>query len=564
MNTYDVTGRKLRAEYHKGGEQDTLRTDYCGNLIYELGKPYMLLVDGGYVTFNDNDSLSFGDGFGKVTRVIDGNEAYQMDITYGPDQQRWKSVLTKMGQPVRTTIYADDYEEVISADSTTRRFHYLDGGAVVVSQDGEDDAVYYAFTDNLGSVLRLVNSHGETAFEASYDAWGRQTVTTDSIGFRRGYTGHEMLPEFGLINMNGRMYDPVIGRFISPDNYVQLPDFSQSYNRYSYCLNNPLKYTDPSGELFGIDDLIVAGASFAAGYVSNGLSTGHWGMSSIVTGVSTAVIGWLGYNMPGVSHSIANALATSGNIAANSVITSVMPSVTVPISSYFYLSVSPMVGYSAGNISIAMGCSLGYSTGNFSMQLGAGFGENYMGWNITASIEGWGAGYGKTYYEEGKFYGQNIAKQTTGTLIAIFPNVTFTISNDLWGDKLDRWRSSAVELTIGNVSIGTYVSTNWGLKESNGVRHDEPAPLLGKNPDKNNKGKAWANGKVFESPLWFGIRQGNTIHRLGYSHRYVQTLTQNFVHRNIAKTPYFIDYNSFHKGIYVYSGYANPFTLWNN
>ncbi|MBO6216026.1 MAG: hypothetical protein J6N73_00025 [Prevotella sp.] len=68
MNTYDVTGRKLRAEYHKGGEQDTLRTDYCGNLIYELGKPYMLLVDGGYVTFNDNDnandSLSFGDGLG--------------------------------------------------------------------------------------------------------------------------------------------------------------------------------------------------------------------------------------------------------------------------------------------------------------------------------------------------------------------------------------------------------------------------------------------------------------------------------------------------------------------
>jgi hypothetical protein len=57
MNTYDVTGRKLRAEYHKGGEQDTLRTDYCGNLIYELGKPYMLLVDGGYVTFNDNANL---------------------------------------------------------------------------------------------------------------------------------------------------------------------------------------------------------------------------------------------------------------------------------------------------------------------------------------------------------------------------------------------------------------------------------------------------------------------------------------------------------------------------
>ena len=49
-------------------------------------------------------------------------------------------------------------------------------------------------------------------------------------------------------NMNGRLYDPVIGRFFSPDNIVQLPEFSQSFNRYSYCLNNPLKCTDPSGQ----------------------------------------------------------------------------------------------------------------------------------------------------------------------------------------------------------------------------------------------------------------------------------------------------------------------------
>jgi len=55
-------------------------------------------------------------------------------------------------------------------------------------------------------------------------------------------------------NMNGRLYDPVIGRFFSPDNIVQLPEFSQSFNRYSYCLNNPLKYVDPSGMLWVDDD----------------------------------------------------------------------------------------------------------------------------------------------------------------------------------------------------------------------------------------------------------------------------------------------------------------------
>ena len=66
----------------------------------------------------------------------------------------------------------------------------------------------------------------------------------------RGFTGHEYLEDFKLYNMNGRLYDPVLGRFLSPDPFVQMPDFSQNFNRYSYCLNNPLKFTDPDGELF--------------------------------------------------------------------------------------------------------------------------------------------------------------------------------------------------------------------------------------------------------------------------------------------------------------------------
>ena len=59
----------------------------------------------------------------------------------------------------------------------------------------------------------------------------------------RGFTGHEHYTDLNIINMNGRLYDPVIARFFSPDNFVQAPDFTQSYNRYSYCLNNPLQYT---------------------------------------------------------------------------------------------------------------------------------------------------------------------------------------------------------------------------------------------------------------------------------------------------------------------------------
>ncbi len=72
--------------------------------------------------------------------------------------------------------------------------------------------------------------------------------------------------------MNGRLYDPLVGRFLSPDNNVQMPDFSQNFNRYSYCINNPLIYTDPSGEIFGIDDVayIIVGIIVLAKNYSDG------------------------------------------------------------------------------------------------------------------------------------------------------------------------------------------------------------------------------------------------------------------------------------------------------
>lgn len=81
----------------------------------------------------------------------------------------------------------------------------------------------------------------------------------------RGYTGHEHLMEFSLINMNGRIYDPVLGRFLSPDPYVQLPGYANGFNRYAYCLNNPLVYTDPTGELTWLD--IGAGLLLVGGIV---------------------------------------------------------------------------------------------------------------------------------------------------------------------------------------------------------------------------------------------------------------------------------------------------------
>ena len=120
--------------------------------------------------------------------------------------------------------------------------------------------MYYLHKDfpiniGIGNYQAITDEQGTLKEELSFDPWDRRRNPTnwtfndvpDNYLFDRGYTGHEHLDEFVLINMNGRVYDPVIGKFLSPDPLVQLPDYSQNYNRYTYAFNNPLKYVDPSG-----------------------------------------------------------------------------------------------------------------------------------------------------------------------------------------------------------------------------------------------------------------------------------------------------------------------------
>lgn len=111
------------------------------------------------------------------------------------------------------------------------------------------------YTDYLGSLRCITNSSGTIEESLGFDAWGNRRNPVTGIKYTtfagsltaRGFTGHEHLDEFGLINMNGRVYDPSLGVFLSPDNYVQAPDFTQNFNRYAYGFNNPLTYTDPTG-----------------------------------------------------------------------------------------------------------------------------------------------------------------------------------------------------------------------------------------------------------------------------------------------------------------------------
>ncbi len=116
---------------------------------------------------------------------------------------------------------------------------------------------------------------GREGRRRSADDWSYTLDANDLALFAgRGFTGHEHLPWFNLYNMNGRMYDPLVARFLSPDNVIQNPTSTQNYNRYSYCLNNPLKYTDPSGNTYKQ----YMKATYGEGnYYYRGDAPGSWG-----------------------------------------------------------------------------------------------------------------------------------------------------------------------------------------------------------------------------------------------------------------------------------------------
>lgn len=155
------------------------------------------------------------------------------------------------------------YELEIDSTGIEERLYlggsYYDAPAVLVKQNG-GLSVYYIHRDYLGSILQIADTQGNVVEENSFDAWGcrRNLLTHEAyvnesapgLMLGRGFTGHEHLPMFGLINMNARLYDPVLGRFLSPDPYVQMLDNTQAFNRYSYCMNSPLCYVDENGEFF--------------------------------------------------------------------------------------------------------------------------------------------------------------------------------------------------------------------------------------------------------------------------------------------------------------------------
>ena len=310
----------LLVKYSKNG--NILSKTDVGNYKYGLKPHAVMSVDNPNGIISSATLSSEFNDFGKVSRIVDNNSLQSLIIDYGPDFQRWSSELSRNGSVKSTRLYFDDYEKTMDSDGTHEIF-YLNDYAIMKRDNGGTFKLYFLCKDNLGSIVKAFDAEGDHVYSATYDVWGKQTITKNAIGLYRGYCGHEMLSDVDIINMNGRLYDPILGRFFSPDNYVQMPDNSQSFNRYSYCLNNPLKYKDPSGEIFGIDDFlffsVVSGAMMGTMHAEMlGKSVWRGALSEGLSSLASYGVGSLfGHGLGTIGHELLRAgthAVTSGTL----------------------------------------------------------------------------------------------------------------------------------------------------------------------------------------------------------------------------------------------------------
>lgn len=248
-------GAMVNFTFNNNGNIET--STPAGAYTYDAAKPHAVatVTNPNNIVPTIQQTVNYT-SFDKVSQITEGTKS--LTIAYGSNKERKKMVVTEGSSTLNRYYAHGNYEK--ETGSMNREMHYISGGTGVVAiyekkNTGNGNQMYYIHKDHQGSVNVITNQSGTVVEEMNFDAWGRRRnptnwtytgVATTHVT-DRGYTGHEHLDQFGIINMNGRVYDPVLGRFLSPDMVVQAPGYTQSYNRYSYCFNNPLKYTDPSG-----------------------------------------------------------------------------------------------------------------------------------------------------------------------------------------------------------------------------------------------------------------------------------------------------------------------------
>ena len=287
---YDALNR-LCAVYKNGKLSQLMTYDTGGNMLsksdvgtynYEEGSNKLVSITDCKRTIASWDNIAYN-SFEKITHITSGGKG--MSLEYGADKSR----VLSYSQGV-TTYYVDNlFEQKEDSNGKVSHIDYIFALGKAVAMVTEDSifSVKFIHHDHLGSIQAYSDELGNLYQELSYDAWGLRrnpdtwamydVLTSSNAYDAHGFGGHEHIDVFDMINMDGRMYDPVVGRFISADPFVQSPDFTQSLNRYAYCVNNPLSLIDPSGYSWfskNWKSLLASTVGIAVGVVTAGSAAG--------------------------------------------------------------------------------------------------------------------------------------------------------------------------------------------------------------------------------------------------------------------------------------------------
>ncbi|MBY6212820.1 hypothetical protein KUV95_14780 [Microbulbifer agarilyticus] len=351
------------------------------------GVTYSYDANGNMTSDSSGRSIDYST-FDKPLAISKGG--HTTSFAYSPERKRyWREDVNSSG--TTTTLYLGNVEQVTTGNIVKVK-RYIQGTAIETdtynvgsSWSLQESQLRYLHNDHLGSLHRITDENGSVVEELSFDSWGKRRdpinwaavsvsdlMSSDWSGLTaftttRGYTGHEMLDEVGLIHMNGRIYDAHLGRFMQADPYVQAATDTQALNRYSYLKNNPLNATDPSGYFLKklwnkIKPFISVIVGAALVYFTGGATS--WFLSN-----------WVGGATLGAITGAAGAAANGGNILKGAFLGALTGAFGAMASGLEGLAAFAAHGMIGGVASVIQGGKFGHGFAS------AGFG-NYLGGKI--------------------------------------------------------------------------------------------------------------------------------------------------------------------------------------
>jgi RHS repeat-associated protein len=230
-------------------------------------------------SLSENQSILYNH-FNKVLNIIQNDK--ELNIIYGLNENRINTNVKINNSVVYDAYYINSANmEIVNGNENT---YIYAGDQPVAIFNSTTSNLYYLHLDVMGSLTTITDISGNVVERRNYDPWGRprnpNTLeyslnnpfgSNTTLSTLRGFTFHEHLDWFDLINMNGRMFDTHLSQFLNADPFITDYTNSQTFNRYSYVSNNPLKYTDPTGYIGSNPN---SGPS--SNIASNGSSIASW------------------------------------------------------------------------------------------------------------------------------------------------------------------------------------------------------------------------------------------------------------------------------------------------